>query len=238
MPHPEKTPFYLFMHIPKTAGTSLRSVVDLNLGAKNVLTYYNQNSRQLLDNLDNYLKVKPNFKAIIGHFGFGLHDIIQQPSKYITFLRHPVSRTISQYKEHFINQPERLQNEDGEILGLADSIKTNPELYENYQTQHLVADVQKNEPDDLICERAQDNFNNHFIMVGLVEHFEESISLMSEKLSWPPTETPKLNVKPTNFDITPDLIEQILDINKIDFSIYEFARIKLLNELDSLRSRS
>ena len=33
-------PFYLFMHIPKTAGTRL-SIVDEQYGFQNVLTYYN-----------------------------------------------------------------------------------------------------------------------------------------------------------------------------------------------------
>ena len=30
----EQDPFYLFLHIPKTAGTTLRSIVDQNLGLK------------------------------------------------------------------------------------------------------------------------------------------------------------------------------------------------------------
>ena len=87
----EKDPFYLFLHIPKTAGTTLRSIVDQNLGPVNVLTYYNQNSRQLQDNLDAYLTFKPNFRAIIGHFRFGFHKLLNRPSTYITFLRHPVA---------------------------------------------------------------------------------------------------------------------------------------------------
>ena len=35
-------PFYIFVHIPKTAGTTLRGIVDAQFGRKKVITYYNQ----------------------------------------------------------------------------------------------------------------------------------------------------------------------------------------------------
>ena len=64
-------PFYLFMHIPKTAGTTFRSIVDEQYGVRNVLTYYNQNSRQLLDNLEATLQIGAfNYRALIGHFQY------------------------------------------------------------------------------------------------------------------------------------------------------------------------
>ncbi|MDP7601414.1 MAG: sulfotransferase family 2 domain-containing protein [Rhodospirillales bacterium] len=122
----EQDPFYLFLHIPKTADTTLRSIVDQNLGPENILTYYNQNSRQLLDNLDAHLTFMPNFRAIIGHFKFGLHKLLNRPSTYITFLLHPVARTISQYKEFFVNHPHHLQDSDGNILSLTNSDRKKP----------------------------------------------------------------------------------------------------------------
>ena len=59
-------PFYFFLHIPKTAGTTLRQIVDEQYGYKNVLTYYNQNSEQPLDNLESLLIVNPSYRALIG----------------------------------------------------------------------------------------------------------------------------------------------------------------------------
>ena len=95
--------FYLFLHIPKTAGTTLRHIIDDQYGQENVLTYYNQNSNHLLDNLEALLMVKPQYKALIGHYYFGVHAKFRFPATYITFLRHPVARTISQYKEWLRN---------------------------------------------------------------------------------------------------------------------------------------
>lgn len=64
--------------------------------------------------------------AIIGHFRFGLHKRLNRPSTYITSLCHPVARTISQYKEFSVNHPHHLQDSDGNILSLTDSVRKKP----------------------------------------------------------------------------------------------------------------
>ncbi len=228
----EQVPFYLFMHIPKTAGTSLRSIVDNNLGPKNVLTYYNQNSRQLLDNLDAHLTVHPDFRAIIGHFKFGLHQIVDRSTTYITFLRHPVARTISQYKEHYVNQRHLLQDTDGNILSLADSVRNNPNLYANYQTEFLIDDEDLDLADEATAELALKNLETHFSVVGLVEYFEQSISLMGSKLHWQVDEIQRLNVKDIEVEVSPELIDEIEAINSSDLIIYEAVKSKLLEEFE------
>ena len=226
-------PFYLFLHIPKTAGTTLRSIIDQNLEPENVITYYNQNSRQLLDNLDAHLTVHPNFRAIIGHFKFGLHQIIERPATYITFLRHPVARTISQYKEHFVNQRQRLLDSDGNLLSLAESVKNKPSLYANYQTGYLVDDKELDLADSASAELALNNLETYFSVVGLVEYFDQSISLMSNKLHWQVDEIQHLNVKDLEVDVSPDLIEEIETINRSDLIIYETIKSKLLDEFET-----
>tara|TARA_B100000315_G_C14582399_1_gene591200 strand:- start:2208 stop:2915 length:708 start_codon:yes stop_codon:yes gene_type:complete len=228
----EQVPFYMFLHIPKTAGTTLRSIVDQNLGAENVLTYYNQNSRQLLDNLDAHLKFKPNYRAIIGHFKFGLHQLIDRPSTYITFLRHPVARTISQYKEHYVNHRYHLEDADGNILSLAGSVKNNPSLYANYQTGFLIGDEVSDLSDVANAELALKNLDSCFAVVGLVEYFDQSLALMSNLLKWQVDEIQQLNVKDIEVEVTPDLIEEIEAINSSDLIIYEAIKSKLLEEFE------
>ena len=62
-------PFLFFLHIPKNAGTTLRSILDAQYGRRAVLTYYNQPSRQLLDNLRYMLMDQRNkYRALIGHY--------------------------------------------------------------------------------------------------------------------------------------------------------------------------
>ena len=223
-------PFYLFLHIPKTAGTTLRQIIDNQYGQENVLTYYNQNSHHLLDNLEALLIVKPQYKAIIGHYYFGFHSKFRFPATYITFLRHPVTRTISQYKEWLRNRPERLLNQDGSTQTLIENINSCPDDYTDFQCKHIAPG--NNESEMSIGEQALHNLSNHFSGVGLVEYFDESISLFSEKFGWVLKPYNKLNVKNTEVDISAELIELILSINQNDLFLYENVKKQLLMEFE------
>ena len=185
--------FYLFLHIPKTAGTALRQIIDNQYGQENVLTYYTQNSQHLLVNLEALLIVKPQYKAIIGHYYFGLHTKNGFPATYITFLHHPIARTIFQYKEWVINRPERLLNQDGSTQTLIENINSCPDDYTDFQFKNIAPGNDESEMS--IEEKALHNLSNHFSGVGLVEYFDESISLFSEKFGWVLTPYNKLNVK-------------------------------------------
>ena len=228
-------PFYLIIHIPKTAGTTLRHIVDQTFGPENVVTYYNQNSVQLLDNLDAHLKMHPNYKAIIGHFTFGLHNKIEWPSKYITFLRHPVARTISQYKETLANHRQHIQGKDGSILDLIESVENNPEFYEDYQTKHIVGDDPGYVSGAPMGEVALEILDDYFDGIGLVEYFDQSIALMSQNFGWRPTKYQKLNERNIDIELTPELIEKINSLNKNDLVIYETVKKKLLQEFDKIK---
>jgi len=167
--------FYLIQHIPKTAGTTLRHIVDQQFGPKNVLTYYNQPSIQLLENIEAHLTIFPNYQAIIGHFKFGVHQKLSSASTYITFLRHPVARTISQYKEWTVNSPERLCGEDGKIQTLAESVDKNPDYYRDYQTSFLIGEATADMPAASISDIALQNLADYYDGIGLVEYFDQSM---------------------------------------------------------------
>jgi hypothetical protein len=221
-------PFYLFLHIPKTAGTTFRQIVDKQYGFKNVLTYYNQNSEQLLDNLEQLLIVKPNYKALMGHFHYGLHKRISFPTTYITFIRHPIARTISQYKEWAINHPERLIDARGKVQSISENIETNLEYYSDFQCKMLVERNSVDSSNQSISEAAIENLSEKFSGVGLVEYFDESISRFSQKFDWKLMKYDKLNIKNMNVDVTPRLTEQIMSINQHDVLLYENVQRKLL----------
>jgi hypothetical protein len=221
--------FHIFMHIPKTAGTTLRDIVDAQFGRKNVLTYYNQNSRQLLDGLYAILKMNDNYRAIIGHFSFGLHEKLEQPLTYITFLRHPVARTISQYKEMIANHPQYIQAADGSRMDLIESLRANPEYYEDYQTKHVVGHGSPFVNDPNVGEIALDILDEHFGFAGLVEYFDPSIDYMTKLFGWQRTEYEKRNVKPIEVEITPELVDAICSLNRNDLLIYDKIKSDLEN---------
>ncbi len=98
----EANPLYVFLHIPKTAGTSLVQMMKAALGPGEYLDLYgvNRTTDVLVRDL---AALSPERKAQIkfaaGHQVWcGIHEALGRPARYITFLRSPVSRVLSCYR--------------------------------------------------------------------------------------------------------------------------------------------
>ncbi|MCS6891290.1 MAG: sulfotransferase family 2 domain-containing protein [Rhodovarius sp.] len=89
------------IHIPKTAGTLLGYILDHGLGRRVLWDYSDDYSAaeniqpELADHLD-FIKIW--FRGIHGHFFYSKWAAVFPDAKFITCLRHPVDRIISQYK--------------------------------------------------------------------------------------------------------------------------------------------
>jgi len=223
-------PFYLFIHVPKNAGTTLRSIVDFQHGIKNTITFYNQNSNQLLDNLDALLKVGlHDYQALIGHFKYGVHEGLSCDYQYVTFLRDPVARAISSYYERRKTETSHFTKPDGSILTLAESLVLHRNSYDNQQLRFLVG---KSEDDPLSMDDvafAIDILERDFLFTGLVEMFDHSILLLSKHIGWKPCSFASLN-QGSAHDIDDADIETITGLNKFDRILYDHARDNIAAE--------
>jgi hypothetical protein len=220
-------PFYFFIHIPKTAGTTLRSIVDLQMGHKNVLTYYNQPNRSLLDNLDALVSTNSHYQALIGHFQFGVHQNIGREAQYFTFLRDPVDLTISAYYERLKTGRSEFEKPDGSIMSIIEHIDANLFGYTNLQTR-IVAGIDGKEvltEEDL--DLAKENIEKYYKFVGISEMFDQSILLLSKILGWRPCIYGTLNKGPDSKEIGDDVRDAIVKITPFDKELYDFARKRL-----------
>lgn len=91
--------FFISVHIPKTAGTTLGHVLD-RVYRKRVLMDYPQDG--LIGQPDPLIAanadfVKSYFKGVHGHFNIHRHLTTFPDARRIATVRHPVDRVISQY---------------------------------------------------------------------------------------------------------------------------------------------
>jgi hypothetical protein len=124
-----------FLHIMKTAGTSLVNALCAQAGDRLCLT------QMFLD----YVAFVPGpviegAALVAGHLGYGVVPLLDPQTRVVTVIREPVSRVLSHYS-HLRRDPAVVDQTSG--LALEEFIR-NPRwrpLMENFQARHLVHDV-------------------------------------------------------------------------------------------------
>ncbi|WP_296696973.1 sulfotransferase family 2 domain-containing protein [Thiocapsa sp. UBA6158] len=88
----------LFIHIPKTAGTSVRVLLQDWLEPEELVLLYGESPGILESEFRAWSdEEKVKVRLGYGHFHYGLHEALPQHSKYVTLMREPVDRVLSLY---------------------------------------------------------------------------------------------------------------------------------------------
>ncbi len=231
----------LYVHIPKTGGTSLISILDARFPENEIFPLHSPSTEDYfftfsLDELRRYRFVR-------GHFRFGPYDrhiykhIAQNPI-CITMLRDPVQRTISEYRH--IARVSHHPLHDGLVASetpLHDFL-VQPQYYgyiTNRQARSVIGiypgwpwdfNRPKTLSDETLLVFAQQRLEQ-FAFVGLMERFEESVQLLMHTFGWSPAEEiPHLNVAtdPLPDGLIPSQeMQVILSKTEIDRQIYHDA---------------
>ena len=225
----------LFLHIPKTAGTSLRSVFEKNYSLERSLYI----GRTLVESKDRLINMSDSerlqLQLIAGHMHYGWHELVpERTPQYITLLRNPVERIISFY--HFVRGSEwhwlykminihEISLEDF-VSGLL------PHELDNGQTRILAGEDVEEEKKQLggvgeeLLERAKKNLLRSNMTFGLTEYFDDSLLLFQRKLGWERIEyeTRLVGNYRCRDVCTQEVREKIEKRNNIDVKLYEWAR--------------
>jgi hypothetical protein len=173
----------VFIHIPKTAGTSLRLLLESNYREDERIGIYSH------ENLDQRLAealADPKIKCIYGHFPLR-PAVVESEAMVMTLLREPIARSMSHY-----NHYSKRMNEKHEKL--MEGIHT-PEDFtrlvqsNNRQTAFLSGYLNQQEflKDPTVLEKALKNFDR-LDAVGFTEQYAASIAYFGELLDWKNTQ--------------------------------------------------
>lgn len=215
---------HLFLHVPKTAGSSIRTLLKQNYAQDAMIAFSGD-----LKPLEWYRTAPAEFRAkhalVHGHFPHGLHEGVTEYT-YFTFLRDPVDRHFSDY--HFLKRyephPMHAAIASGEI-GLDDwaDIFTRLPMYSNITTGYLSGEGAERRVDRTALERAKFNIRRDFTLCGLTERFDESVLLLARRLGW--TSIFYLTKNVSSDRRMPDgLRERTRAHLGLDYELYEFAQ--------------
>lgn len=210
-----------FIHIPKTAGTSIRRQFYDWFGDGLLYHYFDEQTetpparhRLREPATGGYL---PGL-CVFGHFnrkrGAGLEDYYSSARQRITFVRDPFERAVSTY--FYINaNAERWANRKTAIarVGLADWLQRPPgDMPGAFLAEGLSLDNHR----AVLTER--------FIHIGVSEAAEVSLEHIARKLGKPsPERLPRLNATERADAVPQDLRESFLAQRPLETAIYRFA---------------
>ena len=238
-PNTGEEPVVIFVHIPKTAGTTLRHIIQHQFNPRNIFEFYNLEKKQNristgVEKLKSFSDSQKNaINFVSGHAGFGLHKFLHRPYTYITVLRDPVARILSYY--YF------LQKKESDLVknkSLEDFVCTYKGVHNSMSCylSGVTLDFQLRNPIDLENARyssetlalAKQNLKEHFKVVGLVEKFDETCILLKKSLGWDiPLNYARKNVS-TKSKSTQDIPQKTLSLiykfNDLDIQLYEYAQ--------------
>ncbi|MGB1206214.1 MAG: sulfotransferase family 2 domain-containing protein [Chitinophagales bacterium] len=225
------SPTIFFMHIPKTAGTTLSNIIKREYKESDIgMAYPRKTDMSKFDTLF----AEKQFKIVLGHYKFGFHQLAKDNFVYVTFLRNPVKRTISHYK-HFVKQTHRKHLL--EKYTNLEAFATSP-WGSNFQTKYF-AGLQEEaflEQQDKALQMAKQNLKQHIECLGITEKFDESLVLMQPILEWKNINYVRQNVgqgmvskyfkpekKATAAKFSEQTIAIIKENNQLDIALYNFA---------------
>jgi len=233
----------IYIHIPKTAGVTIREGLTKYYDKKEV--YHVLNPKEWL--ASKYESELLKTKFIHGHFGWDVaSNEVFSDFKKIVFIRNPLSRIRSLY--NFLKGSEfsacvteadkkRVAFAKGstfeefalnEIVGIKGGVC-------NQQTKFLTSDLTQGVTDLDRIETAISRLSDMF-SVGVVERMQESLNVLTHKLGVLPINAKIVrNSSRLMSDYSSGFIDLVRERNELDFMLYDAAKDILNNQIVSLK---
>jgi hypothetical protein len=223
---------YAFVHIEKTAGRTVRAVLSRSFGAGHceIRTPYarragGRDDRSVYVTAADLRRVQRIYRHLRGIAGHNVKpysdlDAACPAIRYLTFLRDPVSR----YLSHFKNRARVYDREAFERWAAREDMR-------DYQTRALAGVPDVDEALEIMTRRIG--------FVGLSEAFDESLLMLGQWLGAPdfrpeyrpvnrlvdkqrPRDVARAQADMSYLD-TPEVRDRLRELNALDQQVYDFA---------------
>ncbi len=248
----------IYIHQPKTAGTSVRSLLLKHFGQENCFLI-----RFSLQDLNKFMDLsqeeKDHFDCIAGHGLYGIHEHLSRPCIYVTLMREPLDRVISHFsfRKEF---PEPRAAAEGR--GMNDKAYTLAKHLQYYEEAMLEENDMNMLPYSHLCDmhkyddvhgagngywgrspkvpsiaELKAKLREQFVLVGHYERLDDFLfvfcRMIGGRLYYPtPGKVSRHRLKTKNLD--PDQSGQIQDLTVLEARLHNYAMEMFQEQWDQL----
>lgn len=218
----------IFIHLYKTGGTTLNRIIEWEYKLSRICsvepTWWRWSYQRIMRWSPARLAGMDVFK---GHMPFGLHNLLPRAASYITVLREPVERAISDYyfARRFKPHPH---HRAAHRLTLDDFFL---QKHQHNLQSRILAGTNSHElfpsvSNPAVLTAAKENLARQFIVVGLTERFDETLALLKVVLGWKVNRYRSFRVADNRIakqQIAPKTLALIHEWERFDIALYDYA---------------
>lgn len=207
----------IFLHIPKTAGTAFRNVVEKNYP----YDHYWWGLSEEQEYLDDY-------GVIGGHKPYQYYSGFLSNKLYLGIVREPVSRILSLHNYYAnptynVNAPNKWINELGlDPRSIVNTIKNSRDFrdkIDNYQCYYLSGERN--------FEKARKVIESHDFIVGCMDHIDLFMQRIKKRFDWATINLPMANEGApdysSQYNQDEELLELLHEYTDEDRKLYEYV---------------
>lgn len=215
-------PVDFFIHVPKTAGTTMLRIIEDRYPPGAVESLYLVPPEEAAARI---AKIGTGTRIVAGHVDYGYSAHFPGTFRAFAMLREPVERALSLF--YFVKRepshPSHQAVLDGKI-----SIEEMSREQGGMQAR-FIAGYSPTEPvdDAALLAQAKESLAQKLAVFGLTERFDETLLLLTQALGWPLRGYARKNVtkkRPSREATDPALLAAIRETSGVDLALYEFAR--------------
>ncbi len=211
---------YFFLHIPKTAGTSFRMMLNRAFNQneiwpnKSVLALNNKKYPKISALAEMSKEDKKSIGLLMGHYPIYVIRHLVAPPKIITFLRKPFDHMVSLLTHKRTHGP--LSKDASNEFVLKNHISDNPQCYYFLPAHILPSEITEDIFQVVIRNLRRCDF------VGLQERFEQSVKRIQSRYGWNMGKVIHKNIG-KKIELQPEIHNEIVKKTYWDKRLYEEA---------------
>ncbi|MGB0369889.1 MAG: sulfotransferase family 2 domain-containing protein [Opitutales bacterium] len=217
----------IFVHVPKAAGTTVHSIFEKNYSPLRQFSFRAPREQALERFQRLSQESRDRFQMVKGHCGYGIHNFINSKVRYVTFLRDPVKRVISEY--YYVKRHPRPSNHallNREDISLRDYVEAGiytDNMHLRFLTFMRLEDAPEGPAKEEWLEPAKKLLEERFESIGIVERFDESMLLMAQDLDLSDVTYIRQNSRKESAEETDEVKCLIREKESLDIQLYDFA---------------